>query len=312
MHYWVDGWEKDGDEPTVTVPARDVRDWLKTQRCDEVTITITPGEKTVFRAESAEATFQTMDVELFPQVPTGPEGDTIVIGEEYFDEALERTLFAITDDISRPMLASIKIESVEGGQQLRFQGADGNRLSVAYTPYHGGEFDALITGKILHAVKGLSEGTIEIGWAGSEVVFASGNWVLSSHTTQQKYPDFSPFFTKTQEDMSVIVKMGPQTKAQVESVMVFAKQNDNLLRVRVKEDRLAFSSYVEVGSGEATVPCTLEKGEEIEFLVNGAYFVDALKAGSDLSLWMVDEKQAVQLVEEDKTFLNFIMPMQLR
>jgi DNA polymerase-3 subunit beta len=310
-HFWIDDIETDGEEVEATVPVKEVHDWLNTQQSSEFVTVIIEGDRVTLSTDKAQANLQSMNTEHFPNVSTKPDGEDIVIGEEDFKRAVGQTIFATVDDIARPMLSSILVQSTDNGK-LCFQGADGNRLSATYIEYHGGDFRALVPRETIRVVSRACMGTVRIGWAGGNIVFTSGDWVLSSQTTEQKYPDFSPFTERKEEDVNTIVEIGKGAKNQSRAVMVFAKQNDNLLKVKITADQIILSSYVEVGSGEASFPCFIHKGDELEFMINGAYFVDALKAGDNLSLWIVDETEAVQFVNEDQTFVHFIMPMQLR
>ena len=139
-----------GDE-TFIIPER-AFDLIASLPDGEVEVSSTRTDAIAITAEKIRNRYQTMDPELFPEVPGQEEGVHPTIGAEAFLESVRRVSYAIPSQGNNAVMSSLCLQAGRG--ELNFAGLDGHMLAWDRVAY-GGEFELLVPKETVDILKSI-------------------------------------------------------------------------------------------------------------------------------------------------------------
>jgi DNA polymerase-3 subunit beta len=267
---------------------------------------------------SGNAVFDIMGMSAldFPETPSVPETDKIVIPGGLLKEMVRGTLFAVaTTEGSRPILTGLNI-TVENGV-AQFIGIDGRRVGIRKENINTSvDCNFVISGKAIgEAVKIIAndDEDVELFVSKMLVSFKIDGYTLVSRLLEGVFVDYKKAIPKdfTQE-------LTVKTKDIIDIIeRISLVVNDRLttpVRCAIGNPVSTFKCISAVGCATDTYETELS-GPEFEIGINAQYLLDALRATeTDLVKMSFQGGSKGFIIEptEGDNFLYMIMPMRLK
>lgn len=252
----------------------------------------------------------------FPKLPTGIDEKSIVLPAAEFVNCLNKILFSVSLDETRPVLTGILFSFKENS--LSLVSSDGFRLSEIKfkTKIVCDDFDLIVPKSILNEiVKVEEENEIKIFFdkANNQIIFKVGDILFSSRVIEGKFPDYQKIIPQKTESVVNIDKA--ELEKAIKLASVFARDSGNIVKLKIKENKLIVNAESSV-SGNQEVEMELRSEEplksELEIMFNFKFIEDVLKVIEDeeVQIKIVDANTAAIFVDlKSSNFIHLIMPI---
>ncbi len=270
----------------VAVPAKTFYDLLSSLKPGKIELSVVEKELLV-KANGFKGKLLTVEVEEFPALPEFSE-ELLKIDGKDLQEVVNRVSFASARDSLRPVLTGILLELSE---RPRLVATDGFRLAVASLPIKGitktGRSSLLIPARsLLECSKVIKEGELSFEFIEEtkQVLFKQEGVLFVSQIIEGNFPDYSKILPK--EFVSRINVSKEELLSGVKTVMVFARDNSQMMRLRVGQNKVIITAAAgSSGEGEVEIGAGVE-GEQIEIVFNAKYITDYLNLLSVSEIWL--------------------------
>ena len=312
----VSGTAKVAEEGGITVGARQLYEIVKGLGGEEVRLQRT--EQNWLHIESGKTEFKVvgMSDRDFPKLPTVDEVTCHKVESSVLSEMIAKTLVSVSQDETRPHLASVLFES--DGEKATMVSTDGHRLSkVSCSMPDGPKLGAGVLlprkgiSEIRRALEG-SEGQSEIGIDKGSFVLKFADVVLSIKLGEGQFPPYDQVIPKD-NDKKVIVGRDEFLEA-LRRVSIIASDKTWGIRFSLEKGKLSIEAdNPDLGNAKAMLDVSY-KGAALQIGFNARYFIDLLtemnakevsiELGGDLDPALVKPCNGME-------YLGVIMPMRL-
>lgn len=284
------------------------------------TVTITTENYTInIKCGMSEFNILGIDPEEFPELPTVEYQNSFTIQQQHLKAMLSQTLFAVSDNESRPIHTGALFEIAD--QTLTIVAVDGYRLALRRENIdrrEGGEqFSFVAPGAALNEVEKIcsdSEETASITQGNRHIMFKAGNTMLISRRLEGEFLAYQKAIPsnntiqvtgETRQLLASIDRVSLIINDKLKSPLRCTFEN-NLLRIRTK-----------TAIGNASDQCPLEgDGGGLEIGFNNRYLMDALKAIPDSQIRLELSSSVSPCIilptGETKNFLYMVLPVRLK
>lgn len=276
-----------GTEGAITVPARQLADYVNALPPDTVEMELNPKTQTLhLKCARYDANIKGVDASEFPIIPTIGDDSKILIEPDTLKELIAQAIFSAAQDDSRPVLTGVLAKFDK--DSVTFASADGFRLSVR-SAVLGSKLAApvniIIPAKALADVSrimGDQDAPVEIAITEnrSQVLFHLANTDLVSQLIDGNFPDFNQIIPKSHTTRTVMNTNELQNA--VKAASVFARESSNTVRLNVSSGsdmgggRVVITAQsAETGDNVGEIDATVE-GEPIEIAFNARFLADVL------------------------------------
>ena len=302
---------KEGD---ITIPAKTLFDLISNLKDEQVELS---AEKEVLSvsSESFESTINGMNSADFPEVPKELDKKQIEVATDKIKKALEKCMFAVSADESRPILTGVLFEF--GGKELKVVATDGFRLSVEKLTLSKSmpKMNVVVPKNILsEIIKAASEDNLSfsVNKQTSQISFGFPRAVFSSRILQGEFPNYQKIIP-TSHKTKIDVAKG-DLEASVKLAAVFARESSNVVRVQVAKGGVeVFAESSKSGKQKNKVAVKVE-GDKLEIAFNYRFLLDVLQAieSEDVVVeFSGGDAPAVFRDGEDKDFVHLVMPVKI-
>ncbi len=305
--------EEEGD---IVINAKILADILR--RMDGLSVEISTDDRLMCHIKSGAANFDIMGMAAsdFPEMPSAPEKNKMVLSGEIVKNMVRRTIFAVAqNEGTRPILTGINVTFCEGA--VKFVAIDGYRLAIRTEKLNiNDDINLIISGRAIGELVKLitdDEEDVEIYVNDNLICFKTGGYSFISRLLEGSFVDYKKTVPETYKQR-IFVK----TKELIDTIerisLVINDTFSTPVRCIFSEDNIVFSCTSSVGRATENFPITLE-GEEFEIGLNSRYLIEALKATeSDTVKIEFGGPSAGVLIKptEGEDFLYMIMPMRLK
>ncbi|WP_028973375.1 DNA polymerase III subunit beta [Spirochaeta cellobiosiphila] len=270
---------------------------------------ITPLEKKIdFQLKSIPS-------DKFPEIQEIPDDNYFEIPQEFLNQMVQQTIFAISDDETRYFMNGVYMEKQEN--KLVMVATDGRRLSYIEKEIETPLPDfagIIIPPKILTLIKKLSsgEGSIEIAINDKTIYTRFDNLKISSTLIEGQFPNYSRVIPEYQEH-NVLVQKSVLNDA-LKRVSLLAEQKSRRIYLTVGQGIMTLSSEEsEIGHAKEEIPCEYE-GQEYTIALNYVYLQDPLKVvnSEGLIFQFTEPSRAVTIRSNPESeYFHIVMPMQM-
>ncbi|MBI3872971.1 MAG: DNA polymerase III subunit beta [candidate division Zixibacteria bacterium] len=302
-----------------TVPARTFAEIVRELPDDDVQINVNNHRMEI---KSGRGVYRMSGIspEEFPRLPAAPEQNAVTIPADELRSMVQRTLYAVSNDETRPALNGILWQA--NGGSMHMVATDGHRLACVTTPANrlaGLKDELIIPPKALSLVlKMLADDISEVGivFAEKNVVFRVGDMVITSRLIEGPYPNYRQVIPSGNDKL---LKVDAATlAAAVRRVAVLSNSLTRQVKFAVTQDQIELSATNQDVGGEAreTISCQY-KGDDLEIGYNAHYVLDMLKnfdpgdvvfqLATSVSAALV---QSADEAQKDK-YLCLVMPLRL-
>ena len=321
------------DEGAITVPARQLTDYVNSLPPDRIDMELNTRTQTLhLKCARYDANIKGVDASEFPIIPTiGEEtapgaaaGPRIAMEPDLLREMVEQATFAAATDDSRPVLTGVFAKFDKN--EVTFAAADGFRLSVRRAVLSSTldqPISVIIPARALSEVSritGDQEQPVEIAITPnrSQILFHLANTDVVSQLIDGNFPDYNQIVPKSFATRTIMSRADLQSA--VRAASVFARDASNIVRLNISPSNdmgggrvVVAATSAESGDNVGEIDATVD-GEPIEIAFNARFMADVLNVLRDQQVALETSSPAspgvVKPVGRDD-FTHIIMPMHI-
>lgn len=259
-----------------------------------------------------------IDPEEFPDLPSVDQENAFNIMQKKLKSMISQTLFAVSDNESRPVHTGSLFEISE--EELTVVSVDGYRLALrreAIDRKVGGNFSFVVPGSALGEVEKICADCEELATVtqgARHIMFQIGQTMLVSRRLEGEFLNYRQSIPRTNS-----IKVVGDTKELLTTIdrvsLIINENNKSPLRCIFDDNILRISTRTAIG--DAADRCSIigdGKGLEIGF--NNRYLMDALKAAPAqrvrLELQTGVSPCVILPSEGEENFLYMVLPVRLK
>ena len=260
-----------------------------------------------------------IDPEEFPELPSVDGLNSFVIGQDTLRSVIDQTLFAVSDNESRPVHTGSLFE-VEG-DELTVVSVDGYRLALRREKTTGvtgaATFSFVVPGVTLGEAARICAGgdePVTVVQGERHVMFDTGSTILVSRRLEG---DFLAWRNAIPKNSTVSVQGDSKTLlASIERVsLIISDKLKSPLRCVFGAGELSITT--KTGIGDASDCCPIDgDGGNLEIGFNNKYLMDALKAAPaervKLEMSTGVAPCVIRPCEGEENFLYMVLPVRLK
>jgi len=304
------------EQGALTVPAKIISEVLSTLPESDVTITVDESNKVSLQCGTSNYQILGLPAEEFPMLPEVKDDESFTVEKSVLRSAIEKTIFAVSQDESRTSLTGILLILEEG--ELKLVSTDTHRLCMVECPINEakGQITAIIPGRAmgeLHRIVQDEDGVVTVNVSQSQVLFMVDGAVLVSRLIEGQFPNFQRVIP--QEFNKRVIVPTEQLLQSVRRAAIVARENANRVVLHTEDSKLIVTAESSsVGTAYEEVDIVIE-GEDIEIAFSAKYLMDFLGVIGTEAIEMQltgNLSPALLKPQDDDTYSYVLMPMQIR
>jgi len=322
------GAQVDGDGG-FAVPAKTINDVVRVLPDADLTLELIDSDKVQVTSGSYSARVPILPEEEFPSLPeisAVAEGDRFVLSASKLKRLIDRTMFSISDDETRPYLNGALFES--DGSYVKMVTTDGHRMTVHGEPLdddeNAGEIKLLIPQLGIQELKKFldvgEDGTV-MAVDGSNVHFqkqvegedgSAESIVLTIRLTESEFPPYESVIPRSNDKIVTCNRASLLDAIRRVSVMTSERHRAVHFSL-VGHDMNIRADNPELGEAEENVAVGFD-GDNLVIGFNGNYVVHVLNAMDSEQVEMKfggGLDGAIFKVPESDDFLGIVMPIRI-
>jgi len=283
-----------------------------------VTVSVNNGYVAEISSEMSDFEVLGSPTSDYPELPVIDEQDTIVIGESILRKMISQTIFAVSDNDSRPIHTGALFETING--ELTVVAVDGYRLALRREPLEKGEVPELsfvVPGEALAEVERIisdGNGKVTIKLGTKHITFTIDDTLLISRRLEGDFLNYKNSLPQKAK-YTVQIEKDDLIEAVERVSLIISDKLKSPVRCVFGEGVVKLHSVSALG--KASDECAIKgDGENLEIGFNDKYLLEALKAApSDnvaLELNSGVTPCIITPVDESGNFLYMILPVRLK
>lgn len=192
--------------------------------------------------------------------------------------AIRQTVFATTQDETRPIFTGVLLEINDG--IASFVALDGYRLSLRNIPVNstGDNLKIVIPGRTLNELNKIledEEEEIKISTSPGNVVFDLGDTIVSSRLLEGQFFNYKDIIRQEHETRVVVDRKALQDSLERASLLA-KEEKANLVKLVNTDTQMFIKSNTEIGDVNEKINIQKE-GEDLNIAFNSKYLLDGIK-----------------------------------
>ncbi|MBP5370315.1 MAG: DNA polymerase III subunit beta [Bacteroidales bacterium] len=250
--------------------------------------------------------------------PLADTKSSFTIASDVLQKGLASTVFATSDEDSRPILTGILFELTQ--EHLRLVATDSHKLArYTRTDVKSENEASFIFPKkpatILKAILAKGNNDVQVEFDEKQVVISMGSYVMNCRLIEGRYPNYKAVIPT--ENPNVLLVNKDEFYKKLRRVAFFSNPANNLARLEMSGTRLLISAQNidYASSAKEELNCRYE-GEDIQIGFKSKFLLTILDNinSEDVSLEMSDPSRAGLIIPVDKEddnedVLMLLMPM---
>lgn len=230
------------------------------------------------KCEQSEFKLKGLPHEEYPKLPFVNEEEFYEINGDLLRNMIRQTVFAISQDETKPLLMGELLEIKESNISL--VAIDGYRLAIRSGKIENdkGDKKVVIPGKTLSEVNRIISGeedSVRLALTDKHALFLIDDTKIITRLLDGEFMNYNQILPK-EHNTKVVV----ETKKVLESIeraSLLAKEGkNNLVKFTIGDDVIVISSNSEIGNVHEEVNISQE-GNDLEIAFNSRYLIEALK-----------------------------------
>ena len=258
------------------------------------------------------------DPEEFPELPSVEEQNGLTIGQPVLRSMIAQTLFAVSDNESRPVHTGSLFEVDESG--LTVVSVDGYRLALRHEPVDSSQgvlpFSFVVPGSALSEVEKICAGedAVSVAQGARHIQFQAGDTVLVCRRLEG---EFLAYKNAIPRNNTIKIEGDARTLLQsIERVsLIISDKLKSPLRCVFGDGMLSITTKTGIGDAADQCPITGD-GQGLEIGFNNKYLMDALKAAPADRLRLEFTSGVAPCVilpaEGEENFVYMVLPVRLK
>ena len=285
---------------------------------DDVVVFSTQGYTVNIKCGLSEFNILGTDPEEFPELPAVEQQNALTIGQPTLRAMISQTLFAVSDNESRPVHTGSLFE-VEG-DSLTVVSVDGYRLALRrekVAEKKGEEnFSFVVPGSALGEVEKICAGEedVEIVQGARHIQFQTGDTVLVCRRLEG---EFLAYRNAIPRNNTIRVQVDSRTLlSSIERVsLIISEKLKSPLRCVFGDGMVSITTRTAIGDAADQCPISGD-GQGLEIGFNNKYLMDALRAAPADQLRMEFTSGVAPCVilptEGEENFIYMVLPVRLK
>lgn len=255
----------------------------------------------------------------FPKIPIIDTVSTVQIAAPILAEAINKTIFAVSNDELRPAMSGVLVQLAE--QSITFVATDAHKL-VRYRRNDVGaekSTSLILPKKALTLLKSSlpsDDVNVSIEYNNTNAFFQFGNINLICRLIDERYPDYEAVIPQINPNKLTVDRL--LFLNTLRRVVIFANKTTHQVRLKISGSELHISAEDLDFSNEAheRLSCQFE-GDDMEIGFNAKFLVEMLNnlACSEVVIEMSTPNRAGLLIpavkEDNEDILMLVMPVML-
>ncbi|SKC88866.1 DNA polymerase III subunit beta [Maledivibacter halophilus] len=303
------------EEGSIVVTSKLFVDIIRKLPDSDVEIEVDEQNNVFIKCENSEFKLVGQPALEFPQLPYIEENNTYIISQDLFKNMIRQTIFATSQDETRPILTGALIEIQD--KNILMVAIDGYRLALRKA-YLNADIKnrAVIPSKTLNEINRIlgneSEGNIYISFTDKQILFSIDKTRIISRLLEGEFINYNQIIPKEYKS-----KVKVNTKKLLDSIeraSLLAKEGkNNAIKFSIKDEIMNVSSNVEIGSVNEEVRIELEGGD-IDIGFNSKYLLDALKVIDSEEIYLeftTAVSPCVMKPTDNDNYIYLVLPVRL-
>jgi len=283
-----------------------------------VTISVNARFVTTIVSEMSEFEILGSPASDYPELPSVEGQNSFEISEALLKKMISRTIFAVSDNESRPIHTGALFETDK--ETLTIVAVDGFRLALCREPMENNEEQFLsfvVPGTALNEVEKASsdgDGVITVTLGPKHIQFLIGETILISRRLEGEFLNYKNAIPQSSKHQFILEKN--ELISAVERVsLILTDKVKSPVKCVFGDGILKMSTASELG--KASDECGIDgNGEELEIGFNDKYLLEALKAAPadeiKLELTSGVTPCVISPADDAENFLYMILPVRLK
>lgn len=308
------------EEGRVAMPSKILIDTLKTLPDQPVAFSVDTSTLAIeISAGDGKYKLSGENADDFPKIPVVDNASTVEISSTILNEAINKTIFAVSTDELRPAMAGVYVHLDE--KSITFVATDAHRL-VRYrrTDIATDKSASIILPKkalnLLKTSLPNDDSKVLMEYNNTNAFFEFGNISLICRLVDERYPDYEAVIPTINPNKLTVGRA--QFLNTLRRVVIFANKTTHQVRLKINGSELHISAEDLDFSNEAheRLSCQFE-GEDMEIGFNAKFLVEMLSnlTCEEVVLEMSSPNRAGLLLpaikEDDEDVLMLVMPVML-
>jgi len=285
---------------------------------DDVVVFSSQGYTVNIKCGPVEFNILGTDPEEFPELPGVEQQNALTIGQPALRSMIGQTLFAVSDNESRPIHTGSLFEVDDTG--LTVVSVDGYRLALRHEPVDekkgADSFSFVVPGSALGEVEKICSGeeSVTVTQGARHVMFRTGDTVLVCRRLEG---DFLAYRNAIPRNNSIKVEADARTlQACIDRVSILiSEKQKSPLRCVFGDGTLSITTKTAIG--DAADQCPVDgDGGGLEIGFNNKYLMDAIRAAPAAKLRLEFTSGVAPCVilpaEGDENFIYMVLPVRLK
>ena len=301
------------EEGETVVPGKFITEFVKKLTNEKIELKVSESNKMTLSYTDSESSIQCYNSNEYPSFKKLETSDFFGISKKDFKTIVNKTIFAVALDDSRPILKGVLFDIDKN--HLSALALDGYRLAkVKKTINSDIKKSIVIPAKSLsEMVKLIDDGdeVINIYIEKSYIMVDFGDTKVISRLIEGEPMNYSNIIAANYETIIVVKKS--HLEEALERASLLSKVNNNFVKFDIKENVLQLTSNSEIGNVKENVSITL-KGKDLTIAFNARYFIESLRVNTNEFVKICFNKATmpgvIVPIEEDE-FLYLILPVRM-
>ena len=258
----------------VVVPGKFFADFVKKLSNEQIELTLTENSTIKIKYTDSEGFLQCLSAEEFPIVKEIVSPDRITIKKSALKNLIDKTVFSVAIDDSRPILKGCLFE-VSGGQMTSVA-LDGYRLAMVKTDVTSNveKISCIVPARSLNEISKLlvvnnEDETIDILIGQNHLLIKDGSIKILTRLLEGEFINYKQVIPVNTSTTILINKS--QLEDGLERASLLARMDkNNLVRFDIKEKILTLTSASTIGNVTENITISLE-GRELIIAFNARY-----------------------------------------
>ncbi len=264
------------EEGSIVINSRIFGDIIKKLPNSPIFISV-ENNKMNIKCENSEFNILGSNALEYPELPTIINQNSFTMSKDLLKSAIRHTVFATTEDETRPILTGILLEISNG--MASFVALDGYRLALRSIPVDIEEnIKIIIPSKALIELNKIledSEENLNIAIAPGHVIFNMGETLLFSRLLEGQFLNYKDIIRKDHKTTVLVNKKEFQDSLERASLLA-NEAKTNLIKLNIREDKIKIKSNSEIGNVNEEV-YSKQNGDELDIAFNSRYILDGVR-----------------------------------
>ena len=237
-----------------------------------------------------------------------------MLPKDLFKNAIRQTVFATTQDETRPSLTGVLLE-IENNV-ISFVSLDGYRLALRKIPTKSDvSLKIIIPGRSLNELNKIlddREEDINISYAQGQVVFNIGDTIVYTRLLDGQFFNYKDIMRKDHKTNVIVNKREFQNGLERASLLA-KEEKANLVRLNVLDEQVIIRSNSEIGDVFEQISST-QNGENLNIAFNSRYILEGIKImdAEEIQLnFMGSLNPCIITGVDDDSYTYLVLPVRL-